>query len=77
MIFFIRKVTVVDYQGSCPTEIYHVSAASRLLTGLLSKVIVSFGNLLYTFGIDMHLQGQTAEAHNAPYNGNNNNSILN
>lgn len=69
IILFSRKVTVVDYQGACPTEVYHVSAASRLLNGLLSKVVMSFGNLLYAFGIDLHLSGKTAEAHNTPYNG--------
>lgn len=59
-----RKVTVIDYQGTCSPQESHQSAAGRTLSESVITTIAVFGNLLWklAFGLNVHDAWETVLA---------------
>lgn len=53
-MYFFRKVTVIDYQGTCSPQESHHSSAPRLLS--IIKTVTTFGNFLWTLILSLNIQ---------------------
>ncbi|XP_029161776.1 voltage-dependent calcium channel subunit alpha-2/delta-3 isoform X2 [Nylanderia fulva] len=51
-----RKVTVIDYQGTCSPQESHQSSAPRTPASSVIKTAVSFGNFLWTLVLSLSIQ---------------------
>lgn len=51
-----RKVTVIDYQGTCSPQESHQSSAPRTLSNSVIKTAVTFGNFLWTLVLGLNIQ---------------------
>ncbi|XP_018057604.1 PREDICTED: voltage-dependent calcium channel subunit alpha-2/delta-3 [Atta colombica] len=51
-----RKVTVIDYQGTCSPQESHQSSAPRTLSDSIIMTAVAFGNFLWTLTLSFNIQ---------------------
>ncbi|XP_050452759.1 voltage-dependent calcium channel subunit alpha-2/delta-3 isoform X1 [Cataglyphis hispanica] len=51
-----RKVTVIDYQGTCNPQESHQSSAPRTLSNSIIKTAAAFGNFLWTLVLSLNIQ---------------------
>ncbi|XP_072758498.1 voltage-dependent calcium channel subunit stolid isoform X2 [Anoplolepis gracilipes] len=51
-----RKVTVIDYQGTCSPQESHQSSAPRTLSNSVIKTVAAFGNFLWTLVLGLNIQ---------------------
>lgn len=51
-----RKVTVIDYQGTCSPQESHQSSAPRTLSDSIIMTAVTFGNFLWTLTLSFNIQ---------------------
>lgn len=51
-----RKVTVIDYQGTCSPQESHQSSAPRSLSDSIITVAATFGNFLWTLTLSLNIR---------------------
>ncbi|XP_067207897.1 voltage-dependent calcium channel subunit alpha-2/delta-3 isoform X6 [Linepithema humile] len=51
-----RKVTVIDYQGTCSPQESHQSSAPQFLSNSIIKTVATFGNFLWTLALSLNIQ---------------------
>ncbi|KAL0126861.1 hypothetical protein PUN28_005311 [Cardiocondyla obscurior] len=51
-----RKVTVIDYQGTCSPQESHQSSAPRSLSNSVITMAAAFGNFLWTLTLSLNIQ---------------------
>ncbi|KAL6257421.1 hypothetical protein P5V15_010993 [Pogonomyrmex californicus] len=51
-----RKVTVIDYQGTCSPQESHQSSAPRSLSDSIIRTAAAFGNFLWTLTLSLNIQ---------------------
>lgn len=55
-ILYFRKVTVIDYQGTCNPQESHQSSAPRSLSDSIITIAAAFGNLLWSLTLNLNIQ---------------------
>lgn len=51
-----RKVSVIDYQGTCSPQESHQSSAPQTLSNSVIKTAAAFGNFLWTIILSLNIQ---------------------
>lgn len=53
---YFRKVTVIDYQGTCSPQESHQSSAPQILSSSIIKTAAAFSNFLWTLILSLNIQ---------------------
>lgn len=56
MYGIFRKVTVIDYQGTCSPQESHQSSAPQSLSNSIITMAAAFGNFFWTLTLSLNIQ---------------------